>query len=114
MNDKICDRHLARKAVLYIRQSSAHQVTHNVESRRMQYAMKERLQELGWGEIEVIDEDQGRSAAGTAERSGFDRMVSDVCLGSAGAVAVRELSRFSRNSRDWQQLIEVCILVHTL
>jgi DNA invertase Pin-like site-specific DNA recombinase len=114
MNDKISDLHLTRKAILYVRQSSAHQVTHNAESRRMQYAMKERLQELGWKEIEVIDEDQGRSAAGTTERSGFDRMVSDVCLGRVGVVAARELSRFSRNSRDWQQLIEVCRVVHTL
>jgi len=114
MNDKISDQHLIRKAILYVRQSLPHQVAHNLESRRMQYAMKERLQDLGWDEIEVIDEDQGRSATGTTERSGFDRMVSDVCLGRVGIVAARELSRFSRNSRDWQQLIEVCRLVHTL
>jgi DNA invertase Pin-like site-specific DNA recombinase len=86
----------------------------NLESGRMQYAMKDRLRELGWAEIEVVDEDQGRSADGTAERSGFDQMVSDVCLGRVGIVAARDLSRLSRNSRDWQQLIEVSRFVQTL
>lgn len=114
MNEKIREQHLNRKAILYVRQSSPHQVIHNLESRRMQYGMKERLHELGWPEIEVVDEDQGRSADGTAERSGFDQMVSEVCLGRVGIVAARELSRLSRNSRDWQQLIEVSRIVHTL
>ena len=114
MNERICDEHLKRKAILYVRQSSPHQVMNNLESGRMQYAMKDRLRELGWAEIEVVDEDQGRSADGTVERSGFDQMVSDVCLGRVGIVAARDLSRLSRNSRDWQQLIEVSRFVHTL
>src|SRR5499425_673519 len=66
------------------------------------------------GEIEVVDEDLGRSAAGTVARSGFDRMVAEVCLGKVGAVAAREVSRFARNSRDWQQIIEMCRVVDTL
>src|SRR5438128_1154542 len=41
--DKICTRHLARKAVLYVRQSSTHQVLHNREGRALQYAMRQRL-----------------------------------------------------------------------
>jgi DNA invertase Pin-like site-specific DNA recombinase len=41
-------------------------------------------------------------------------MAADVCLGKVGAVAAREVSRFARNSRDWQQLIEVCRVVDTL
>ncbi len=114
MNDKIRPHHLERKAILYVRQSSSYQVTHNEESRRLQYAMRSRLEELGWQEIEVIDEDLGRSAAGTVARSGFERMVADVCLGKLGAVAAREVSRFARNSREWQQLVEVCRLVDTL
>ena len=114
MNEKITPEHLQRKAILYIRQSSAYQVIHHQESRRLQYAMKERLQQLGWSDIETIDDDQGRSAAGQITRSGFERMVSEVSLGRVGAVAARELSRFSRNSRDWQQLMEVCRIVDTL
>jgi hypothetical protein len=111
MSDKIRPRHLERKAILYVRQSSPQQVTHNRESQRLQYAMRARIGELGWKQIEVIDEDGGRSASGTVERSGFDRMVTEVCLGQVGAVAAGEVSRFARNSRDWHQLIEMCSLV---
>jgi DNA invertase Pin-like site-specific DNA recombinase len=114
MSDKIKPHHLQRKAVLYVRQSSAHQVTHNRESRSLQYAMRERLAVLGWSDIEIIDDDLGISAAGTATRAGFERMVAEVCLGKVGAVAAREVSRFARNSRDWQQLIEMCRVVDTL
>jgi len=114
MSEKIQAQHLARKAVLYVRQSSAFQVMHNQESQRLQYAMQARLQDLGFREIEVIDEDLGRSAAGTQARSGFERMVAEVCLGRVGAVAAREVSRFARNSREWQQLVEVCRVVDTV
>src|SRR6266446_5896757 len=114
MSDKIRPQHLARKAILYIRQSSAYQVSHNLESQKLQYAMQERLQRLGWREIEVVDEDLGRSASGSVTRTGFERMVAEVCLGKVGAVCAREVSRFARNSRDWQQLVEVCRIVDTL
>ena len=114
MSEKIRAQHLERKAILYVRQSSAYQVMHNLESQKLQYAMEERLRQLGWGEIEVVDEDLGRSAAGTVARSGFERMVAEVCLGKVGAVAAREVSRFARNSREWQQLMEVCRVVDTV
>lgn len=114
MSEKIRAQHLGRKAILYVRQSSAYQVIHNVESQKLQYAMQERLRQLGWREIEVVDEDLGRSAAGTVTRSGFERMVAEVCLGRVGSVAAREVSRFARNSREWQQLVEVCRVVDTL
>ena len=100
--------------MLYVRQSSTHQVLHNGESRLLQYAMRERLAQLGWAEIEVVDEDLGRSAAGGTARAGFERMVAEVCLGKVGVVAAREVSRFARNSRDWQQLVEMCWVVDTL
>src|SRR2546425_8311993 len=114
MSDKIRPQHTARKAILYIRQSSAYQVTHNLESQRLQYAMQDRLQHLGWREIEVVDEDLGRSAAGMVTRVGFERMVAEVCLGKVGAVAAREVSRFAVSVRDWQQLIEMCRVVDTV
>lgn len=82
--------------------------------KKLQYAMKERLRYLGWCEIEVIDDDLGRSAAGAVERADFERMVAEVCLGKVGAVAAREVSRFARNSREWQQLVEVCRVVDTI
>src|ERR1700729_2926040 len=114
ISDKICPHHLDRKALLYVRQSSAHQVLHNRESSTLQYAMRDRLTALGWSQIEVIDDDLGRSAAGTVQRAGFERMVAEVCLGKVGAVCAREVSRFARNSRDWQQLIEMCRVVDTV
>ena len=114
ISDKLRPHHLERKALLYVRQSSAHQVLHNRESSALQYAMRDRLTALGWSEIEVIDDDLGRSAAGGVQRAGFERMVADVCLGKVGAVCAREVSRFARNSRDWQQLIEMCRVVDTL
>jgi DNA invertase Pin-like site-specific DNA recombinase len=114
MADKIRPHHLERKAILYVRQSSAHQVLHNRESSALQYAMRDRLVGLGWSQIETIDDDLGRSAAGGVARAGFERMVAEVCLGKVGAVAAREVSRFARNSRDWQQLIEMCRVVDTV
>lgn len=114
MSEKIQPQHRARKAVLYVRQSSAFQVANNQESSKLQYAMQTRLRDLGFTEVEVIDEDLGRSAAGTVARSGFERMVVEVSLGRVGAVAAREVSRFARNSREWQQLVEVCRIVDTV
>src|SRR5919106_5166249 len=114
ITDKVRPHHLERKALLYVRQSSAHQVLHNRESSALQYAMRDRLTALGWCEIEVVDDDLGRSAAGGVARAGFERMVAEVCLGKVGAVAAREVSRFARNSRDWQQLIEMCRVVDTV
>jgi DNA invertase Pin-like site-specific DNA recombinase len=114
MTDKIRPHHLERKAILYVRQSSAHQVLHNRESSVLQYAMRDRLVGLGWTQIETIDDDLGRSAAGGVARAGFERMVAEVCLGKVGAVAAREVSRFARNSRDWQQLIKMCRVVDTV
>ncbi|WP_107676098.1 recombinase family protein [Agrobacterium sp. LAD9] len=114
MHEKIGPHHLERKAILYVRQSSVHQVLHNRESSTLQYAMRDRLTALGWSRIETVDDDLGRSAAGGVTRAGFDRMVAEVCLGKVGAVAAREVSRFARNSRDWQQLIEMCRVVDTV
>lgn len=114
ISEKIRPYHLERKAILYVRQSSAHQVLHNRESGALQYAMRDRLMALGWSQIEVIDDDLGRSAAGSVHRAGFERMVAEVCLGKVGAVCAREVSRFARNSRDWQQLIEMCRVVDTV
>src|SRR4030088_269530 len=114
ISDKVRPHHLERKAILYVRQSSPHQVLHNRESSALQYAMRDRLTALGWSEIETVDDDLGPSAAGGIARAGFERMVADVCFGKVGAVAAREVSRFARNSRDWQQLIEMCRVVDTV
>ena len=65
MSDKIKPHHLARKAILYVRQSSAHQVLHSRESQALQYAMRDRLVALGWSEVTrwtTISGDQPRVA----------------------------------------------------
>ena len=114
ITDKVQPHHLERKALLYVRQSSAHQVLHNRESSALQYAHAgppDRARLVG---DRIIDDDLGRSAAGGVQRAGFERMVAEVCLGKVGAVCAREVSRFARNSRDWQQLIEMCRVVDTV
>src|SRR6516165_3571943 len=60
---KITASHLARHAVVYLRQSSAAQVEHNRESTERQYALASKARELGWPaeRIAVIDEDLGVS-----------------------------------------------------
>ena len=97
--DKICAHHLERKAILYVRQSSPHQVLHNRESGALQYAMRDRLTALGFAEIEVIDDDLGRSASGMVARPGFERLVAWLCAGEVGAVLCFDASRLARNGR---------------
>src|SRR6202165_3838033 len=108
ISDKVRPHHLERKAILYVRQSSAHQVLHNRESSALQYAMRDRLAALRWSGVEGVEDGLGRSAAGGVQRAGFERMVAEVCLGKVGAVCAREVSRFARNSRGWAQLLEKC------
>ncbi len=111
--NKITTEHLSRKAIIYIRQSTPDQVKNNLESQRRQYAFKGQAKKLGWQEIEVIDEDQGRSGSGTS-RCGFDRLLNEVCHGKVGAVFSMEASRLARNGREWHTLLEFCGLVKAL
>src|SRR5262245_66367086 len=104
-SEKIGPHHLERKAILYVRQSSAHQVMHNRESRALQYAMRDRLTALGWSRIETVDDDLGRSAAGGVARAGFDRLVAEVWLGEVGGAAARGGSPLARHSRHSQQVL---------
>lgn len=114
-NPKLTPDRLARKAIVYLRQSSPHQVQHNLESQRLQYALVDRARALGWTQVEVIDSDLGWSAAmGAAPREGFARLLASVALGEVGLVLSREVSRLSRTDKDWCHLLEVCQLFDTL
>jgi DNA invertase Pin-like site-specific DNA recombinase len=113
MMSKLTAEHLARSAYVYIRQSKPDQVTHNHESRRRQYGLANRARQLGWTNVEVIDDDLGRSGGGTA-RPGFERLLAAICEARVGAVFAIEASRLARNGRDWHTLIEFCGLVGTL
>src|SRR5712675_2160931 len=110
---KITAEHLARSAYVYIRQSTADQLTHNHESRRRQYGLVDRARQLGWTTVEVIDDDLGRSGGGIA-RPGFERLLAAICEARVGAVLAIEASRLARNGRDWHTLIEFCGLVGTI
>ena len=112
--DKIGLSHRERAAYVYIRQSSLHQVRHHQESRRRQYELKQRAQELGFAEVVVIDDDLGLSGSGSKNRPGFGRLLTAVCEGLAGAVLALEASRLARNNRDWHHLIDLCVLTDTL
>ena len=112
---KIKPEHLARKAIVYLRQSSEKQVRENLESQRLQFDLADRVRSLGWSEVEVISSDLGSSAAiASASREGFERVLSSVALGEVGIVASREVSRLSRTDKDWCRLLEVCQLFETL
>ena len=56
---------LKRKAVVYVRQSSQSQVMTNLESQRRQYDFVDIARQHGFINVEVIDDDLGRSASGT-------------------------------------------------
>ena len=110
---KITPDHLARGAFVYVRQSTAMQVTHNLESQRRQYGLADRARQLGWRDVDVIDDDLGRSGGGI-RRPGFERLLAAICEGRVGAVLSVEASRLARNGRDWHTLLEFCGLVGTL
>ena len=102
---------LQRKAVVYVRQSTPQQVQSNLESQRRQYELVEVARRRGFADIDVIDDDLGRSASGAVERPGFDRLVAALCAGQVGAVLCLDASRLARNGRDWHHLLELCGLV---
>lgn len=108
MNPKLTNERLSRRALVYVRQSTRGQLTHNRESRRRQYELEQHARELGFRAVDVIDEDLGRSGSGLRERPGFQRLVAAVCSGQVGAVLCLEASRLARNGRDWHHLIELC------
>jgi excisionase family DNA binding protein len=102
---------LKRKAVVYVRQSTQSQVMTNLESQRRQYDLVDLARQRGFVDVEVIDDDLGRSASGTVARPGFDRLVAWLCAGKVGAVLCFDASRLARNGRDWHHLLELCGLV---
>ena len=105
--DVITPQHRARTAVIYIRQSTPHQALSHQESLRLQYALTERAQALGWAPeaIEVVDSDVGHSAASARHREGFNTLVGQVTLGQVGIILSYDVTRLSRNCSDWYPLL---------
>jgi len=110
VRSNLAANHLARRACVYVRQSTEMQVHEHVESTKRQYALVERAVGLGWSrdDIEVIDEDQGKSGARADGRTGFSRLADAVGHGEVGAILAVEVSRLARSSMDWQRLLSLC------
>jgi DNA invertase Pin-like site-specific DNA recombinase len=109
-DERLTTERLAKKAYIYVRQSSVTQVKHHQESTELQYRLVDRAVDLGWPRerVQVIDEDLGKSGAGHADRQGFQRLIAEISLGNAGLVISLDASRLARNNRDWHQLLELC------
>lgn len=116
MSGEITREHLNKKACIYIRQSSPHQVQQHRESKALQYQLAARAQALGWAKEKIVlfDHDLGMSATGTKRRSDFEDMLNDLCLGEAGAIFLTMASRLARNGHEWHKALEFCSIVGTL
>lgn len=109
-SDLIHPRHLQRRAMIYVRQSTPQQVTSHQESQRLQYALRDRAVDLGWHEqdVEIIDVDLGHTASTTEGRVGFQHLVSEIALGRVGVVIAYDATRLARNCSHWYQLLDLC------
>jgi DNA invertase Pin-like site-specific DNA recombinase len=115
-SSKVQPEHLERLAVVYVRQSTAHQVMENGESRVRQYALTHYAMRLGWDRerVVVIDEDQGQSGQNAEDRRGFQRLLAEVTLDHVGLILALEMSRLARSDKDWHHLLELCAVFDTL
>jgi DNA invertase Pin-like site-specific DNA recombinase len=109
-SELITAHHLARKAVIDIRQSTPHQVLTNQESLHLPYALRQRALQRGWHDedIEVIDADLGLTAVAAEHRSGFKDLVMKVTLNQIGLSLSLDVTRLSRNLTDWYPLLDIC------
>jgi DNA invertase Pin-like site-specific DNA recombinase len=109
-SELVTPRHLSRKAVIYIRQSSPQQVLTHQESLHLQYALCQRASDLGWSvsAIDVIDRDLGLSGASVDHRVGFKDLIARVTLGEVGLVLSYDVTRLARNCSDWYPLLDLC------
>jgi len=116
ISPKLKDYHLARQAIVYVRQSSPQQVVEHRESTARQYALADRAATLGWpaDRVTVIDDDQGQSGRSMATRLGFQRLLAEVGLDHVGIIFGLEMSRLARSNKDWHQLLELCAVFRTL
>src|SRR5258708_13390070 len=106
---KITARHLSRQAMLYVRQSTLHQVLENTESTARQYGLRERAIALGWeaSRIVVIDQDLGQSGASAVDRAGFQRLVAEGGLGHVRLVIGPQASPLPPNLLHFNPLLAI-------
>ena len=114
--EKIRQDHRARKAYVYVRQSSPGQVKMHPESGRRQRELAKLAQALGWprSQVFVLEGDTAKSAKTTENRHAFKKIVGEVSAGEVGIVLGLEVARLARNAADWFPLVEMCALTETL
>jgi DNA invertase Pin-like site-specific DNA recombinase len=108
--------HRSRQALIYVRQSSPHQVLNNLESQRLQYDLRQRACECGWDpqDVEIIDADLGKTGSTTVGREGLKELITRVTLGQVGIIFSYDVTRLSRNCTEWYQLLDLCGYRHCL
>ncbi len=101
--------HLARQAVIDLRQSPPHQVVSHPESRRLQYALGARAHQRGGPDeaIDLIDAALGLTAATAHHRPGFNTLVAQVTLEQVGLIVSYDVTRLSRNCADWYPRLDL-------
>jgi DNA invertase Pin-like site-specific DNA recombinase len=102
--------HLSRLALVYVRQSSPHQVLANQESLKLQYDLRHRACAAGWdaSQVRVIDSDLGRTGRTAEGRRGFQGVVALVNQEQVGILFAYDVTRPARNCTDWYQLLDLC------
>src|SRR5947209_19473048 len=111
ISELVTPQHLQKKALIYIRQSTPHQQISNQESLRLQYALQERAQSLGWhaDDVEIIDADLGLTGTSALHRTGFQELVAKVTLGQVGIILSVDVFRLLRNPPAWYSLLDSCV-----
>ena len=109
-SEAIPPTHLERLAVVYVRQSSPHQVLANQESLKLQYDLQHRARAAGWdaGHVRISDSDLGRTGRTAAGRRGFQEVVALVNQEQVGILFAYDVTRLARNCTDWYQLLDLC------
>jgi DNA invertase Pin-like site-specific DNA recombinase len=109
-SELVTPAHLARQAIIYVRQSTPQQSISHQESLRLQYALTQRATTLGWRpeDVTIIDADLGISASSAELRVGFKEVVAQVTMGRVGIILAYDVTRLARNCSDWYPLLDVC------
>src|SRR5262245_46985099 len=104
-------RHLTKRAVVYLRQSSVEQVRDSTGSTEVQRQLADRAKRWGWPDsrITVIDDDLGVSGSHPDRRPGFQRLLDLVDHDELGILFVTEASRLSRNPKDTETFLQKAI-----
>ncbi len=73
---------------VYVRQSTPGHVQNNLESQRRQYELVDVARCWNFRDVDLIDDDLGRTASRAVDRPGFERLVSGLCTGKVSAAFV--------------------------